>query len=141
MNHKYHPVLLLTYSNQPLIQPNNPQLKQLAREAFTLAVQDLVGLLNAALAEAGTMQGDGVGTLSLLSIPAPTLSNNVRSMVYSSTACGSLCWVGRCMYTYVNIHPFFFQSLTFGPTTHKQPTNHSWGASATWPRRSASSTP
>lgn len=59
---------------------NNPteQLKQLAREAFTLAVTDLLGLLNAALAQVGSLEGDnGVGVLSLLSIPAPTLSNNV----------------------------------------------------------------
>lgn len=62
------------------------QLKQLAREAFTLAVTDLLGLLNAALAQVGSMEeGNGVGVLSLLSIPAPTLSNNVSP--HTARAC------------------------------------------------------
>jgi hypothetical protein len=63
-------------------------LKQLAREAFTLAIQDLVGLLNAALssnnpspsslaAPQPTSPSTGQRTLSILNLPAPTLNHNL----------------------------------------------------------------
>ncbi|KAM3569453.1 hypothetical protein VYU27_008447 [Nannochloropsis oceanica] len=59
-------------------------LKQLAREAFTLAIQDLVGLLNSAMAVVPSFSpsslscaSEKIGTLSVLTIPSPTLSNNL----------------------------------------------------------------
>eukprot|EP00624_Nannochloropsis_granulata_P003275 evm.model.NODE_26679_length_19160_cov_44.213623.1 len=56
-------------------------LKQLAREAFTLAIHDLVSLLDSAMAvvqsSPPSSPSHAIGTLSVLTIPSPTLSNNL----------------------------------------------------------------